>query len=60
LKTIIYEDQWILDRDTSVVINNNKLDNLEVYRKMLIKEYYSLFQNYKDLNFFYNKVFDFS
>jgi hypothetical protein len=51
LKTILYDRQWILGGIFSIIINNNKLNILEELRKKLIvKENYYLFQNYKDFN----------
>jgi hypothetical protein len=53
LETVSYQRQWILR--SAVFFNNDKLNDLKKSRKILVKEKYYLFQNYKDFNFFYNK-----
>jgi hypothetical protein len=49
LKSILYQKQW-KKKGANIKVDNEKLNNLEVLRKMNVKENYYLFQNYKDLN----------
>jgi hypothetical protein len=56
LREISYKRQWQYDGIYSFNLYNDKLENLEEYRKThIIKENYYLFQNYKDFNIIFNK-----